>query len=48
MKRNEDYTRGASRRDIRQNYIDDLCIWGGRVLALMTLASCALWIASEL
>ena len=48
MKRNEDYTRGTLRRPEPRNYVDDLCLWAGRVLAVMALAACVIWIVESL
>lgn len=42
--RNEGYTCGTLRRAIPECYVDDLCVWGGRVLAVMALVACALWL----
>lgn len=42
--RNEDYTQGTLRRPLPKSYVDDLCVWGGRVLGVMAIAACVLYI----
>lgn len=41
--RNENYTRGTLRRPLPQCYVDDLCVWGVRVIGLMVCAAGVLW-----
>lgn len=36
--------RREPRRDFPACYVDDLWVWGGRVLGVMTLAAFVLWI----
>jgi hypothetical protein len=48
MKRNEDYTKGTLRRQMPKTYVDDLFMWGGRVLALMVWAGAVVWIVESL
>lgn len=42
--RNEDYSRGTLRRPTPKTYVDDLWVWGGRVLGVMAIAACVLYI----
>lgn len=44
MKRNEDYTKGTLRRPDPECYVNDLYVWGGRVLGLMMIAATVIYV----